>query len=361
MPKIHIDEIYPKNSVYPMVVNFQNGYVTDALQSQSCVLLQNKNNGEKALATKISGLIYSGNEVKDDFKTLILARNKITGKVRLIETGIAELKPMLKTDNNKTNTELDTSYLELSRKFGSKKHKKIVEHREKLKVNVQTVTEQMHNVTVNITEDQFDLSSYIKTDSDDFYIPPINRDADKPEDVYDLHKILSKEQYDEIYSEMEKENYKSELLPWIKDIVETKKNMPEELTVLALYASVLLKLFSILTKEIVKKNFVICAASPTLNKIVLQNFTTNVNGKRNRPLQYKDKAFCHALVFLLLINNLKYDLDEISKNVKFSLKTFMAKFKVIGATIVTSGSKKIAQLKLPLSTVSTGRRKSAKF
>ncbi|CAH0404146.1 unnamed protein product [Chilo suppressalis] len=361
MPKLHIDEVYTKASTYPLLANFQNGYLNDEFKPNYCMLLQDKRNGEKTVATVIENLLYSGQEAKEDLgKTLVLARNKLTGKVRIVEHGNVELKPILNINNIKSNTELDTSYLELSRKFGSKKQKKNVEQREKLKVNVTTVKEQMHNVTVNITEDQLDLSSYTKTDTDDFYIPPINRDADRAEDVYDLYKILSKEQYEIIHSEMKEKDYNNELLPWIKDFA--MKKLSDELSVLLLYASCSLKLYATLGRDILKKNFVICTSSSTLNDIILKNFTTYVGGRRNRPIQYKDKALCHALVFLLLVNNLKCDVEEISKNVKFSVRTLIVKFKLIGATIVTSGSKKIAHLKLPLASVNIGRRRqSAKF
>lgn len=359
MPKIHIDEVYPRGSMY--IVNFQNGYTTDAFRSKKCTLFEDRDTGERVAATELCGLLYTGKEEQEELgKTLILARNKTTGKVRVMEVGTIDMKPQI---NRKDASEklLDTSHLELSRKFGSKKQKKQMEQKEKLKVNVQTVAEQMHNVTVHVTEDQLDLSSYVKTDSDDFYIPPINRQADKPEDVYDLYKILTKEEYDKIYSEIQESDYTTHLLPWIKEMVGTKKQMSEEHTVLLVYANALFKLFSTMIKDIVKKNFVACPISSTLNEIVLKNFMTNVNGRRNRPLQYKDKTFCYALVFLLLVNNLKCDIDELSKNTKYSAKTMVTKFRVIGATVVASGGKKYAQLKLPLSSVANARRKSAKF
>lgn len=359
MPKTHIDAVYPKGSVY--IVNFQNGYTTDTFHSQKCAVFEDKLTDEKVVATELCGLLYSGKEENEDVgKTLLVARNKSTGKVRLIEVANVDLKPVFL--NNDTNEKvLDTSQLELSRKFGSKKQKKYMEQKEKLKVKVQTVTEQMHNVTVNVTEDQLDLSAYIKTDSDDFYIPPINREADKPENVYDLYKILTKEEFEKIYSEIEKKDYMSHILPWLKEMTGAKKNLSQERTVLILYASTLFKLFSTMIKDIIKKNYVACPISSTLNDIVLKNFTTNANGKRNRPLQYKDKTFCYALVFLLIVNNFKCDIEELSKNTKYNAKTMVTKFRVIGASVVASGNKKYAQLKTPLSSMGTARRKSAKF
>ncbi|XP_028162853.1 DNA-directed RNA polymerase I subunit RPA49-like [Ostrinia furnacalis] len=361
MPKLHIDEVYPKDSTYQMVVNFQNGYTTEKFKSKSCLLLKDKFNGEKSVVTEVSGLVYAGKEEQEDLgKTLILARNKITGKVRVIEVGNVELKPYVKQNSDQSVIGLDNSKLELSRKFGSKKQKQHMEQKEKLKINVQTVTEQMQNVTESVTEDQLDISSYIKTDSDDFYIPPINRQATSAREVYDMYKILSEDEYERIYNEIKDSDYMEQIQPWIRDMIATK-DLSKEHTVLVVYASTLLKLFSTTMRDIVKKNYVAYSLSPTLNDILLKNFTTFSNGKRNRPMPYKDKTFCHVLVFLLIVNNFKCDIDELSKHMKYSAKTMMTKFRVIGATVVTMGDKKIAQLKLPLATVTNMRRKSAKF
>ncbi|KAL4718733.1 hypothetical protein ACJJTC_009371 [Scirpophaga incertulas] len=351
-------EIVPRNLSSPLILHFQNGYASSKFKAEKCALLKNKTD-KRTLVTEVAGLLYSGQEDNQDIsKTLVLARNKVTGKVRLIEASCVELAPVLNIEQR--SSEFDTSYLELSRKFGSKKQKKIVEQKEKLKVNVSTVTKQMHNVTVNVTDEQKDLSSYIKSDSDAFYIPPINRDAAKVNEIYDLYKILSKEQYTKIYSEIDGTNYYNELLPWIQNKFRNKE-LSKEHTVLMLYADTLLKLFLLGARDITKKTFIICTNSQTLNEIVLNNFTNVVNGKRTRSVQLKDKAFCHAMVFLLLINDYKFNISEISENIKFSIRTILTKLRVIGATIITSGESKTANLKLPLPSVSQLRRKSAKF
>lgn len=358
MPKFQIDEVSSGNPTYPLIVNFQNGYTTDKFSSQNCMVLENEKNSSKTLLLELNNLIYAGDEVKDElWKTLTLSRNNKTGKVRIIEVGSAELKPVLKI--SETSQLLETSNLELSRKFGSKKQKQQMEQREKLKVNVQTVTEQMQNITKNISEDQLDLSVYNKSDSDDFYIPPIDRTVDKVEDVYDINKILTEDQFEKIYSELEEKDYKTELLPILKNIV-TSKKLSQEHTVLAVYANTLLKLYSTMVKDL-KKTFVSCPQSATLNEIVLSNFTTMTNGRRTRPTPYKDKALCHAIVFILLINNLKFELESLCQDMKLTSNNASMKVRVTGASLIGTGPKKVVQLKLPLNNKSGLRRKSAKF
>ncbi|KPJ07593.1 hypothetical protein RR48_11149 [Papilio machaon] len=265
MPKLQIDEVYAKNNVHPMLINFQNGYTTGKFRPSECVLLQDENS-KTTIATQINDFVYTGEEEKEDLsKTIIIARNKNTGKVRLIEVGTAELKPVLKVDLDSTQL-LETSNLELSRKFGSKKQKQQVEQREKLKVNVQIVNEQMQNVTQEVSVDNLDLSSYENPDSDDFYIPPINRDAQKPEQIYELDKILTEDEFEKIYSELEGKDYTSDVPPWVANLMASKKN-PKHI-VLGVYAGVLLKLYLMLVKDIPKKMFTACKLSPTLNNII---------------------------------------------------------------------------------------------
>ncbi|CAG9577620.1 unnamed protein product [Danaus chrysippus] len=358
MTQLHIEEVYPKSITNPVLINFQNGYATDNFTTEQCFIYDNDEKETKTIATTLDGLVYAGEEETEDLgRTLILARNKSTGKVRVIESSYVDLKPVFKT--NTDAAPLETSTLELSRKFGSKKQKQRMEQREKLKVNIETVTEQMQNVTQEITEDKVDLSSYNKTDSDDFYIPIINRQADKVEEVYDINNIFTEEQYEKIYSELEGKDYDNDLIPIIKSIV--KNNLSQRMTVLAVYANYLLQLYITMMKEISKKSFTVCPHSVTLNRHILDNFLLTTNGKRTRPAPYKDKSLCYAMVMLLIINNCKFDLNSLCESIKITPNTAAMKVRVTGASVTTSGSKKVVQLKLPLNTKSSFRRRSAKF
>ncbi|XP_045782896.1 uncharacterized protein LOC123879297 [Maniola jurtina] len=361
MTQISIDEVCPKKGMYPMIINFQNGYVTDRFTEQECIVLENSENKLQTVATVIDKLVYAGEEKSEELtKTFILTRNKKTGKVRLIDSSVVDMKPILKMNSEPTQALLETSNLELSRKFGSKKQKKRMEQREKLKVNVETVTEQMQNVTKTISKDELDLSLYDTQNSDDFYIPPINRAATTAEALYDIDSILTEEQYAKINSELEGKDYKSDLVPLVKSIVEKKKLSPK-LLVLAVYASCLVQMYSSVVRIITAKSFVICPHSVTLNELILKNFCTTINGKRNRPMTYKDRAMCHAMVFILLISGLKVDFAELCETFKLSERNATMKIRVTGASVVVSGSKKTAQLKLPLNTKIPFRRKSTKF
>lgn len=357
MPSITIDEVCSKSDVYPFIVNFQNGYPSENFKSRECLLLSDEKTQTKTIAVDVAGTLYIGEESEETLgTTLILARNKVTGKVRLIEVGQIELKPEI-SNNLESASLLDNSTLELSRKFGSKKYKKRLEQNEKLKQNEQAVVAQMANITHNLTEDQVDVSYTTSTESENFYIPPINRDATSVNDVYDLNEILSPEQYESISNEITDIDLTEKLHPFIQ--VLTRKEFTQKQKILSLYANSLYNLYHIIARETMKKGFIACYESVTLNKHILKHFFTYVNGKRCRPIQYKDKTLIYTMVLMLLINNYKFNFDEFCKLTKSTARTMSGKLAMCGGYVVMTNSVRIAQLKIPLNKP-PNRRKSTK-
>ncbi|CAK1547901.1 unnamed protein product [Leptosia nina] len=258
MTEIEIDAVYPKRSAYPMLVNFQNGYVTDGFRDIECSLYNNDDNSKKTLVSLLDDIVYTGEEEDEPIgRTLLVARDRNTGKVRIIEPGYVELKPVIKNDLNSSQL-LETSGLELSRKFGSKKQKKKMEQREKLKMNVETVAKQVEKTTANISVDQLDLSAYNNASvGDDFYIPPINREASCVEDIYSIEKIISNDIMEAIESEIEGKDLSEDIHPSIQSIID--KNPKKTLqTVFGLYASCLAKYYTTVMRDLN------CATKPAI-------------------------------------------------------------------------------------------------
>lgn len=361
MTELYIDEIYPKASVNPILFTFQNGYTNESFEDVECKLFSNQISKRKHAASTIGDILYAGDEESDATNnTFLLVRNKVTNKVRVIECTSIELRPQLK-DSFKTAELQDASFLELSRKFGSKKQRQKVESRHKLKIDVDTVTNQMKSVKETVKVNTSDVSSYTESNLADAYIPPINRDATSVDDIFEIDKILTDEQFEKISGEIESKDLDSELLPIVTNTLSNGSGGIKN-KVLALYANSLLGMYNTLTRELTKKSFVICQSSSTLNEIVLHNFMQEIKGRRCRSTQLRDKALCHAIVFLLLMGNYLVPLTELSQAVKISPKTVITKVKAIGAHIKQSGQNKMIELKLPLNTaVGFQRRKSAKF
>ncbi|CAG4969971.1 unnamed protein product [Colias eurytheme] len=360
MKQLEVEEVCPKRKFYPMVVNFQNADITDEYQGSNCEMFVNQENNKYTVVTELDNMVYTGDEEEKDVgRVLLLARNKNTGKVRIIESCHLNLNPVIR-NNLDTSQLLETSNLDLSRKFGSKKQKKQMEQREKLKINVETITAQVQKATEKISEDQLDLSSYDNgTLPDDFYLPPIDRKATRLEDVYDINKILTEDEIETISSEIAEKDYKSEMSPMILSMVEKSKSKINQ--VLGLYTSCLIKFYVTTAKEMKLKSYAACKCSHTLHKIIMKNFSSMTKGQTVRLPNFKDKAFCHAIVFIFLLNNYKCSLTKICEEFKFTQATILKKLRIIGATVVTSGGTKIVQLKYPLNFKPMFRRKSSKF
>ncbi|GBP13533.1 DNA-directed RNA polymerase I subunit rpa49 [Eumeta japonica] len=369
MSKFKIRKVVPKQSAYPLVCSFQNGELTENFESAQCELCFDGK--YESIATVIDGVLYAGNEEVDTDRTFILARNRRTGKVRVVEAGCAVLKPILDVEDvdfTESNESPDAAVNDIgfNQKFGSKTRKKQIEKQERQKTNTEIVEEQLQSYVQNLTEndnnatvDQLDISSFCKIQTDDQYLPPIKRDAAKVEDVYDPKQMFTEELYEKMYSELRNKDNESELLPYLRTFY--KLEMSSTHLVLLMYANSLIKLYLSLSKEIAKKNFIVSNNSVTLNEVVLENFTQTLNGKKMRSNSLKDKALCYFVVILLILNNFKFEITEFASLIKLSILTITTKVKIAGAYVVKSGEKKYIQLKLPLNVVNTRKRKSAKF
>ena len=92
-------------------------------------------------------IVYKGNRPdckKESTRTMLVLHNKRTGKVRLFEAERWEVAPVLeKYDNEDKINDMDHKITILNKQFGSKKIKRRTEQFEKLKVNVESVKEQL--------------------------------------------------------------------------------------------------------------------------------------------------------------------------------------------------------------------------
>lgn len=357
-----VSDIHKKKPNNCLLINFQNGYLKEDRSVESeCGIFRDKVRDSNTAIVCLNNAVYVGEE-EDDYlcKTLLVSRNKKTGKVRVIEVGTASVKSV--TEQHRINFNEVITSLELSRKFGSKKQKSIMEQREKLKINIGTVNEQMKESVQNTTISTEDVSSYMSNDIENFYTPPINRAAENVRNVYDLNDLLTKAQIETIMEELSSSEYESELLPFIAQKIKSGKGAKTE-TVLLYYLDSLIIFFTQPYKVIKAKAYKPCQFSNTLSDIILEKFTVTTNYGRTRSNQLKDKTLCYIIVILLLVSDFKFDLEDFVNIVKVPNKTLLNKVKLIGAYVVNEKNKKFAVLKLPLNTVNSGfsRRKSAKF
>ncbi|XP_061727108.1 uncharacterized protein LOC133532449 [Cydia pomonella] len=396
MSELTVHSVCTKGPIYPTLLYFQNGCPTKDFET-NCAVLQDKNKS-RTIVMETSELVYAGKEEKEETGTmLILARDRITGIVRLIEVGSADLKPLTKTD-------LDHLQHQNEAKASSKmRFKKTNTHN--ISNAVQMDTEQIidNNVLENavacndsigelnippvdreITKDELDslqqqqqlsrseFSEFKKKQSketevvkqqnltenytEEFYIPPINRRATKVEDVYHLEKILSKDEYDKIFQELEENNYVTDLHPYIQSYMKGRHLSPQ-LTVLAAYASYLIKYLHVSWIQITAAKYKICAYSKTLNDIIMNKFTkltvykkspNDVHLRRIKPRKIQLKAICHIMVFMLILNNYKFYLEPLCTAVGKQNISVKRLVHFTGASIVRRKVGRLVRLRLPL-------------
>lgn len=113
----------------------------------SCGLFHDQNNDKTVLALSNGQIVYKGykpDPKKQLTRKMLVLHNKVTGKVRLVEAEQWHVSPVLQKpviEENKDN--IDDKIAVLNKQFGSKKVKRRTEQYEKLKVNVDSVKNQL--------------------------------------------------------------------------------------------------------------------------------------------------------------------------------------------------------------------------
>ncbi|XP_063630768.1 uncharacterized protein LOC134802106 [Cydia splendana] len=237
-------------------------------------------------------------------------------------------------------------------------HKKKISSRYKLKLPLDPKARarlKKPSVT-KIKKDFVQRKDYYEIDPDEFYIPFLNREATKVEDVYVINQIFSDDEYSQIFFELAENNYLDDLHPYIKQFVENK-TLSLEFTVLAVYASVLIKFLHASLDEIKKGNSKICQHSKTLYAIILKRFTEQVKYKTrsglSRSRAMRNKIVCHIIVCTLILNDFQFEMDSLSdaikgnynKNYQEPLRKLVS---YVAATIEIGDDETMVKLKLPL-------------
>lgn len=139
---------FKKNLYNCFIVNFQNGELKDEeAKKMSCGLFYDQNRKRTMLAMSNGQIVYRGykpDTSQDLMRSMLVLRNRRTGKVRLVQVERWQVTPVLEkpvVEDNKVAE--DEKIAELNKQFGSKKVKRKTEQYERLKVNVESVKEQL--------------------------------------------------------------------------------------------------------------------------------------------------------------------------------------------------------------------------
>ncbi|KAL3275820.1 hypothetical protein HHI36_020564 [Cryptolaemus montrouzieri] len=354
--EVEISEVYNEPGENPMIVNFENGKICDGFESElQCEMYKNKSN-KKLLAAYTNKMLYLGEigSEEDLQYNFLVIRNHKSNKVRLVNLDHVSLKPCINrvnglADSSITNEKITTS--ELNKQFGSKRTKRNTEQKERLKLDIENVKEQLEQTVSAIKMDESFLNSAKPVESEITYKPPINRDASTIERVYELENLIPENVLQalqvEVDSIVESDDIDSlGLFGFCKENIEVLKETSSDTRryKIFVYINYLMKFLATPAKNISKK-FVVCNTSPEVNAHILDNFSVFSGTNRTRPMSMRDKSICYILVLAMLALNYNLDLELLSKDIKMGIKKLQEISRILGFT--TNGPKSVT-LKLPL-------------
>lgn len=323
-----------------------------------------------SVAAATENMIYHGPVNRDElFNTFVAIRNKKKNKIRLVAVDHVTLSPLFKGQEDLLNTTTGTTELttsELNKQFGSKRIKRQTEQRERMKMDIENVKEQLEQTVADVKVDVQDMVAPNVDDSDVSYKPPINRNASKVEQVYVLDEIVSPSVLNSLFEEanriLEGENDKSLdttifITREIQKLRISTKPDKEDTCQLLLYIDCLIKFLNVQAKTVSTKSYKSCPYSDVVHNDIVNKFTVVSRGGRLRPPVMRDKCMCYILVLSMLACGYTLTLEVLAKELKIGVK----KLQEVSRILAFHVSKEVAILKLPLpapvSNIQKGKRK----
>lgn len=133
---------------YYFTVNFQNGELKDEeAKKMSTGLFYDPKKRKTMVALSNGQIVYRGykpDTSQDLMRTMLVLHNRKTGKVRLVQVERWQVNAVLgKSLANSKKSADDEKIATLNKQFGSKRAKRITEQYERMKINIDSVKEQL--------------------------------------------------------------------------------------------------------------------------------------------------------------------------------------------------------------------------
>nr|XP_012144540.1 PREDICTED: DNA-directed RNA polymerase I subunit rpa49-like isoform X2 [Megachile rotundata] len=328
----------------------------------SCGLFYDPKKQKTLLALSNGQIVYRGykpDTSQDLMRTMLVLHNKKTGKVRLVQVERWQVNAVLEkpaTEENKS-AESDKIVM-LNRQFGSKKAKRKIEQYERMKINVDTVKEQLEETVSNVEVDKADLSVDLAENDDiiNTALPPCNRDATNVTDVYDVHDIIPEDKLETLYAKAKEilndnDNDFDGKTKFFVQILRQLQYDPDNVkkTALLLYVQAVMTWLNLPIRDTKKRNIVVCPSSSVVNTHIIDTYSIQSNSGRQRPNSAKDKGVIHCMILALIICNFVLDIELYSKIFSYRVgqKKLMHLARIIGA-LPNKEDKRLVTLKVPL-------------
>ncbi|XP_012255265.2 uncharacterized protein LOC105685590 [Athalia rosae] len=355
-----IDKVSLKpNKIQPIIVHFQNGKLKDEeVTNMKCGLYREEKSNKQLLALSNGQIVYRGHRPDPDEAptyTMLAIHNKRTGKVRLVQAERWQVAAVLDKEVE-SNIDLDENRIAmLHKQFGSKKVKRRTEQIERMKIDVETVKEQLEKTvsSVNIERSELSLPSLQDDSVTNMNMPNCNRSASRVEDVYDINDIVPLEKLETLHEGCnfilhEKVEGKSKFFEKTLSKLKSKVCDLNEIAIL-LYMEAVVTWLSMPIKDAKKKGSDICPLSTDISNHVIQSYSVPSAHGRQRPNTMRDKGMIHCIILGLMISNYKLDLNlltTIFKN-RVGIKKLGELARFVGA-VSSKDDKNSVILKLPL-------------
>ncbi|XP_013783231.1 DNA-directed RNA polymerase I subunit RPA49-like isoform X2 [Limulus polyphemus] len=311
--------------------------------------------------------------------------DKNNGTMKVYSTQMFHMRPSLEDaggfEETENPTEKSKSYTEkvdmLTSAFGSKRKRKAMESRVHHKVEEGNLELAADKVVENIDKEVSGIKTMKKNRLElemPEAIPPQNRNATCPEEVYNVKDIISIEEYsgldeeanlvadatlDQINEWKKEEKYCHYVLIHLgrlSCIRETKLHQCK----LLIYFHYLVTLLKLRYQDMKKKDPLPTVPEPYKHHL-LNNFTLkseNEHGTtfRSFPQRMKDKVIAYAMVVALLLDGFSVDFSDVHPDLKFPMNRLITIVLVLGCHVRSSKNPstgtptKIADLTIPLYT-----------
>ncbi|XP_043788236.1 uncharacterized protein LOC122712538 isoform X1 [Apis laboriosa] len=370
------DVIIEPSKIQPIIVNFQNGELKDEeAKKMSCGLFYDQNKKKTMLALSNQQIVYRGykpDTTQDLMRTMLVLHNKKTGKARLVQVERWQVTPILEKSAIKDNKEAEDEKIAiLNKQFGSKKVKRRTEQFERLKVNVESIKEQLEETVSNVEIDRMELSTQLSNNEyiTNTTLPECNREATNVNDIYNIYDIVSENKLENLYNNVKEilNNNSNTLEENSKFFIRTLqylKSDSDNLKKIALliYIQAIATWLNMPIKDAKKRGIKVCLVSEEINSYIINTYSVQSNHGRLRPTSVKDKGVIHCMILALIICNFTLDLELFATifSHRMGLKKLTDLARIIGA-LPNKEDKKIVTLKIPLpapvSIIKKGKRK----
>ncbi|KAK3597680.1 hypothetical protein CHS0354_040055 [Potamilus streckersoni] len=312
--------------------------------------------------------------------------DKKRGKMKVCDAEMFNLRPFINVvekESTATSLSNDLSYIEkkdkLTSAFGSSRKRKAMESRLRNKVEAKELEKAMGSaVEMALSQERLNPpSTQDSFGSESSLIPPCNKDAQRVEDVYNLHDLISTAELEELTSSAKVffDSTVTDIRIWKVDQI-YPKYIVNHLSSLPLrenerwlkakcltYLSYLINLFNMKAKDLKRKDPLPREWPNRIRRNLSEKFTVKVNTNDGKkiitciPARLKDKLLCHILVLALIIDDFSVEVGDLQMDTKVGVQRMQTHFQALGCQMKTHKiplgdgqnlESRVALLKLPL-------------